>query len=221
MTELVPSLIVNALIRSELGWTPVQVSSRIGCLRRHEIISPREVAPDGRLRWRATDALRLVVLLRARWVDQWSYPMLRLLKAALTEWSEESGPDAEIAECVLDIEAKQRLVLLRPRFPEAAGEIPPGTVRIARTELVDREVARENLADPAFAKRWTDFKPDINSPIVMRYVRHVRDGMKMAWLAKEIGCPRSTILRQMRRVELWRDDPEFDATLEELIGSAG
>lgn len=45
------------------------------------------------------------------------------------------------------------------------------------------------------------------------YLRHIKDGVPVRALARELGCHASTVLRRIRRVEERRDDPLVDAAL--------
>lgn len=51
---------------------------------------------------------------------------------------------------------------------------------------------------------------------VQRYLVHTEAGQSIRDLARGAGCHASTVLRQIRRVELRRDDPLVDASLEAL-----
>lgn len=53
----------------------------------------------------------------------------------------------------------------------------------------------------------------------LRYLAHTVSGRSIRDLARGAGCHASTIMRQIRRVEAWRDDPLVDAVLKAL-GSA-
>jgi uncharacterized protein DUF6456 len=57
-----------------------------------------------------------------------------------------------------------------------------------------------------------DWMPDA----VTRYLAHTVSGRPIRDLARSAGCHASTILRQIRRVESWRDDPLVDAALMAL-----
>lgn len=48
------------------------------------------------------------------------------------------------------------------------------------------------------------------------YIAHVSAGVPIRALARAKGCHASTILRQVRKVEAWRDDPLIDEALERL-----
>nr|WP_170167023.1 DUF6456 domain-containing protein [Paracoccus methylarcula] len=57
-------------------------------------------------------------------------------------------------------------------------------------------------------------RPDIDRlDDVELYLRHVRDGVPIRALARELGCHASTVLRRIRRFEERRDDPLVDAAL--------
>lgn len=51
---------------------------------------------------------------------------------------------------------------------------------------------------------------------VQRYLVHTEAGQSIRDLARAAGCHASTVMRQIRRVELRRDDPLVDASLETL-----
>jgi hypothetical protein len=46
------------------------------------------------------------------------------------------------------------------------------------------------------------------------YLEHTSGGLPLRALARAKGCHASTVLRQVRRVEAWRDDPLIDEALE-------
>lgn len=48
------------------------------------------------------------------------------------------------------------------------------------------------------------------------YLAHTQGGLGIRALARSKGCHASTVLRQVRRVEAWRDDPLVDEALENL-----
>lgn len=48
------------------------------------------------------------------------------------------------------------------------------------------------------------------------YLAHTRDGLPLRELARVKGCHPSTVMRQVRRVEAWRDDPLIDEALGRL-----
>ena len=52
--------------------------------------------------------------------------------------------------------------------------------------------------------------------VAVTYVAHTSGGMPLRTLARAKGCHASTVLRQIRRVEAWRDDPLVDEVLEQL-----
>ncbi len=49
-----------------------------------------------------------------------------------------------------------------------------------------------------------------------RYLAHTETGQSIRDIARSAGCHASTILRQIRRVEMRRDDPLVDAALQSL-----
>ncbi|UWQ80866.1 helix-turn-helix domain-containing protein [Leisingera sp. S132] len=51
-----------------------------------------------------------------------------------------------------------------------------------------------------------------------RYLQHTEAGRPIRQLARKAGCHPSTILRQVRRVEILRDDPLIDEVLTYLAG---
>ncbi|WP_254604186.1 helix-turn-helix domain-containing protein [Leisingera sp. ANG59] len=51
-----------------------------------------------------------------------------------------------------------------------------------------------------------------------RYLQHTEAGRPIRQLARKAGCHPSTILRQVRRVEVLRDDPLIDEVLTYLAG---
>ena len=59
-------------------------------------------------------------------------------------------------------------------------------------------------------------RPDWVPDAVVQYLAHTVTGRSIRDLARCAGCHASTILRQIRRVEVWRDDPLVDAALTEL-----
>lgn len=52
--------------------------------------------------------------------------------------------------------------------------------------------------------------------VAVTYLAHTAAGMPIRALARVKGCHASTVLRQVRRVEAWRDDPLVDEALERL-----
>ena len=48
------------------------------------------------------------------------------------------------------------------------------------------------------------------------YLAHTAAGLPIRALARARGCHASTVLRQIRRVEAWRDDPLIDEALERM-----
>jgi len=52
--------------------------------------------------------------------------------------------------------------------------------------------------------------------VAVTYLAHTQAGMPIRALARARGCHASTVLRQVRRVEAWRDDPLVDEALERL-----
>ena len=61
--------------------------------------------------------------------------------------------------------------------------------------------------------------PEWLPEVAVTYVAHTSGGMPIRVLARAKGCHASTVLRQMRRVEAWRDDPLIDEVLEQLAAS--
>ena len=52
--------------------------------------------------------------------------------------------------------------------------------------------------------------------VAVTYVAHTSGGMPLRVLARAKGCHASTVLRQICRVEAWRDDPLVDEVIEHL-----
>jgi hypothetical protein len=52
--------------------------------------------------------------------------------------------------------------------------------------------------------------------LALTYIAHTSGGQPLRALARARGCHASTILRQVRRVEAWRDDPLVDEGLERI-----
>lgn len=50
----------------------------------------------------------------------------------------------------------------------------------------------------------------------LRYLAHTEDGRSIRDLARKAGCHASTVMRQIRRIEMRRDDPLVDAALIRL-----
>ncbi len=50
----------------------------------------------------------------------------------------------------------------------------------------------------------------------MIYLAHTSGGVPIRVIARAKGCAASTVLRQVRKVEAWRDDPLIDEALERL-----
>lgn len=53
---------------------------------------------------------------------------------------------------------------------------------------------------------------------VTLYTRHIREGVPIRALARELGCHASTVLRRIRRFEERRDDPLIDSALSAQPG---
>jgi len=53
-------------------------------------------------------------------------------------------------------------------------------------------------------------------PGALHYIAHTEKGHPIRALAREAGCHASTILRQIRKIEMRRDDPLVDAALRKL-----
>jgi Domain of unknown function (DUF6456) len=58
--------------------------------------------------------------------------------------------------------------------------------------------------------------PDWLPEVAITYLAHTAAGIPIRALARAKGCHASTVLRQVRRVEAWRDDPLVDEALERL-----
>jgi hypothetical protein len=58
--------------------------------------------------------------------------------------------------------------------------------------------------------------PDWLPEVAVTYLAHTQAGMPIRALARARGCHASTVLRQVRRVEAWRDDPLVDEAFETL-----
>lgn len=69
-----------------------------------------------------------------------------------------------------------------------------------------------NRTSESFAKRFPGWVPGH----ARRYLLHTELGHSIRNLAREAGCHASTILRQIRRTELQRDDPLIDLALLQL-----
>ena len=52
--------------------------------------------------------------------------------------------------------------------------------------------------------------------VAVTYLAHTSAGLPIRALARARGCHASTVLRQIRRVEAWRDDPLVDEALERI-----
>lgn len=58
--------------------------------------------------------------------------------------------------------------------------------------------------------------PEWLPPAAVTYLAHTSAGLPIRALARAKGCHASTVLRQVRRVEAWRDDPLVDEALERM-----
>lgn len=58
--------------------------------------------------------------------------------------------------------------------------------------------------------------PDWLPDLAITYLAHTSAGVPIRAIARAKGCAASTILRQVRKVEAWRDDPLIDEALERL-----
>lgn len=71
-----------------------------------------------------------------------------------------------------------------------------------------------------FSEQSTGVVPRWVPRSVQNYLDHTEMGVPIRALARAQGCHASTILRQIRRVETWRDDPLVDGVLKTLGGSS-
>ncbi|ETX16465.1 hypothetical protein OCH239_01100 [Roseivivax halodurans JCM 10272] len=62
--------------------------------------------------------------------------------------------------------------------------------------------------------------PDWVPPEAKRYLEHTESGTSMRALARASGCHASTVMRQVRKIEVRREDPLVDAALRQL-GAVG
>jgi Domain of unknown function (DUF6456) len=58
--------------------------------------------------------------------------------------------------------------------------------------------------------------PEWLPDVAVTYVAHTTGGLALRALARAKGCHPSTVLRQIRRVEAWRDDPLIDEALDSM-----
>jgi len=72
------------------------------------------------------------------------------------------------------------------------------------------------LAGPGNGRRSAFALPDWVPDYVRRYLDHTNNGVSIRELARIYGCAPSTVLRQIRRAELRRDDPLIDTALNRL-----
>ncbi len=63
--------------------------------------------------------------------------------------------------------------------------------------------------------------PDWLPEVAVTYLAHTAAGLPIRAVARARGCHASTVLRQVRRVESWRDDPLIDEALELLARDHG
>lgn len=63
--------------------------------------------------------------------------------------------------------------------------------------------------------------PDWLPDLAITYLAHTAAGLPIRAVARARGCHASTVLRQVRRVEAWRDDPLIDEALERLAREHG
>jgi hypothetical protein len=61
-----------------------------------------------------------------------------------------------------------------------------------------------------------DGLPDWLPELAVTYLAHTCGGHAIRAIARAKGCHASTVLRQVRKVEAWRDDPLVDEALEEM-----
>ncbi|MBA3324435.1 MAG: helix-turn-helix domain-containing protein [Rhodobacteraceae bacterium] len=64
----------------------------------------------------------------------------------------------------------------------------------------------------ALSATMPDWLPDL----AITYLAHTSAGVPIRVIARAKGCAASTVLRQVRKVEAWRDDPLIDEALERL-----
>jgi hypothetical protein len=58
--------------------------------------------------------------------------------------------------------------------------------------------------------------PDWLPDLAVTYLAHTSGGLGIRALARAKGCHASTVLRQVRKVEAWRDDPLVDEALDRI-----
>ncbi len=58
--------------------------------------------------------------------------------------------------------------------------------------------------------------PDWLPDAAVTYLAHTTGGQPLRVLARARGCHASTVMRQVRRIEAWRDDPLVDEALEQM-----
>jgi hypothetical protein len=68
----------------------------------------------------------------------------------------------------------------------------------------------ENIVPPSGG--IPDWLPDL----AVTYLAHTSGGLGIRALARAKGCHASTVLRQVRKVEAWRDDPLVDEALDRM-----
>ena len=69
---------------------------------------------------------------------------------------------------------------------------------------------------PAQARPASANLPGWVPPGAQHYIAHTENGLPIRALARAAGCHASTILRQIRKIEMRRDDPLVDAALRKL-----
>jgi hypothetical protein len=58
--------------------------------------------------------------------------------------------------------------------------------------------------------------PDWIPDNALSYLAHTAGGLPLRAVARARGCHASTVMRHVRRVEAWREDPLIDEALEHI-----
>lgn len=84
-----------------------------------------------------------------------------------------------------------------------------GVLSVPNATAASGDARRTIRAKPAAIPDWL---PDL----AVIYLAHTSGGVPIRVIARARGCAASTVLRQIRKVEAWRDDPLIDEALEQF-----
>lgn len=120
------------------------------------------------------------------------------------------------------------MLRLDPRVAEQpAGQFPArdfGSISPAKSERGNMMIQKQGFpaSHGTSEPQGQEGKAAMKEPDdVTLYLRHVREGVPIRALARELGCHASTVMRRIRRFEERRDDPLVDAALSAGAETSG